>query len=337
MLIGKLERMIARLAWSTGLTSLVIAWNRSRGKTPILMYHSVRPRPVDWKTAPMVWQTGMAVSPETFEGQIAEFTKRYRCVSVREYIDALSKGSAKGLLAITFDDGYIDNLETAAPILRRYGANATFFLIGCHLEGERPAPVALYNMAHDESSMGRGGSPKVAFSRKALVLAGEEALGLSSAAYGFEMLDWRPHYISPEEAVGLDAAGFEIGAHGYYHLIASALDVERFKSDLLRSKKSVDKLIRGLKPGFAFPYGTPPVITGEKTRAVRECGFSYAVTSIEGLNGADADRFALRRISADEVPLYVTMFRLTGLRAGSKRFFQRLKWKYEKPGALHAG
>src|SRR3989338_835299 len=328
----RLERTIAKLAWISGLTLVLMAWNRFRGKTPILMYHSIRPRPDDWKRAPMVWQTGMVISPETFEEQIAAFSKRYKCVSVREYIELQSKKREKSLLAITFDDGYIDNLEIAAPVLRHYGAAATFFLVGCHVEGERPSPVALYNMAHDES-LRDNGSLKINVNRKALVLAGEEALEMASRKYGIEKLDWRPHYISPSQALKLNAEGFEIGAHGYYHLIASALDVQKFKEDIIRSKNSITGFLPGLKIGFAFPFGAPPVISREKTKAVEECGFFYAVTSIEGLNDRNTNRFALKRISADEVPLYVTMFRLTGLRAGFKTLFQRFKWKYAmKPG-----
>ncbi len=329
MLIGRLERIIARLAWSTGLTSLVIAWNRSRGKTPILMYHSVRPRPVDWKAAPMVWQTGMAVSPETFEGQIAEFTKRYRCVSVREYIDSLSKGSAKGLLAITFDDGYIDNLETAAPILRRYGANATFFLIGCHLKEERPSPVAAYNIAYDESLKNNPVS-KINLDRKALLMAGEEAFVMSSRLFSFENFNWMGYYISASQAVGLHNEGFEIGAHGYYHLSASALNVKQFKADLSRSMDSIMELITGVRLGFAFPFGTASFIGKEKSRAVESMGLMYAVSSLEGLNTPSTDLFEMRRIAMDEVPLFVTMFRLTGLRAGLKNTLQSLRWKYNK-------
>lgn len=329
MLIGRLERIIARLAWSTGLTSLMIAWNRSRGKTPILMYHSVRPRPVDWKSAPMVWQTGMAVSPETFEGQIAEFAKRYRCVSVREYVDSLSKGSAKGLLVITFDDGCIDNLEIAAPILRRYGANATFFLVGCHVKGERLSPVAVYNMAYDES-LKYNVVPKISLDRKALLMAGEEALEMSSRLDRFEKLNWRNHYVSASQAVELRNEGFEIGAHGYYHLSAIALDARQFKEDISRSRDSIVELFTGVKPGFAFPFGTASFISKEKSRAVESAGFLYAVTSLEGLNTASTDRFEMRRIAMDEVPLFVTMFRLTGLRAGLKNILQSLRWKYNR-------
>ncbi|HWG35104.1 MAG TPA: polysaccharide deacetylase family protein [Gemmatimonadaceae bacterium] len=57
------------------------------------------------------------------------FADHFHVVSLREFITRLERGqSVGGVLAITFDDGYLDNYEVAAPILDQYGLPATFFI-----------------------------------------------------------------------------------------------------------------------------------------------------------------------------------------------------------------
>ena len=275
----------------------------------------------------MVWQTGTAVSPETFEEQIRFFTSRYQCVSLREYLETREKGgsAANNLLVITFDDGYIDNLETAVPILRRYGATATFFLIGSHLEGERPSPVALYNIIYDRSSRPEAAALNRKLNRDRLVRSGIEALGISAALWGedFDRLEWQSHFISREQARKMHAEGFEIGAHGYHHLAASALEAGEFKEDAVRARQAIFDAVNEPRPGFAYPFGSNPFPGEGPARAIVTANFDYAVTSQEGLNRSSTDRYRLYRITMDEIPLHVVMFRLTGLRGGLKTVFQR--------------
>ena len=51
-------------------------------------------------------------------------------ISLRSLVDRLERGDTLDRhLAITFDDGYRDNFEIAAPILERLSLPATFFLV----------------------------------------------------------------------------------------------------------------------------------------------------------------------------------------------------------------
>ena len=88
----------------------------------VLMYHSVAkladgPDP-------------LCTSPERFEAQMLYLKRRnLRGVSVQELRRELSAGSARGLVGLTFDDGYEDFLHTAVPVLERLGFSATVFVV----------------------------------------------------------------------------------------------------------------------------------------------------------------------------------------------------------------
>jgi peptidoglycan/xylan/chitin deacetylase (PgdA/CDA1 family) len=49
---------------------------------------------------------------------------------MRELLRAANSGTAKGLVGLTFDDGFEDFLETALPVLERFGFSATLFVLG---------------------------------------------------------------------------------------------------------------------------------------------------------------------------------------------------------------
>lgn len=90
---------------------------------PILMYHQI--------DQDLAGKNTIAVSPDTFAKQM-DFIKRYnyKVVSLEELcrmIKAQEKLS-RNLLAITFDDGYRNNL-TAVKILKKYNFPATIFLV----------------------------------------------------------------------------------------------------------------------------------------------------------------------------------------------------------------
>lgn len=88
----------------------------------IMMYHSV----CDDARGRVY---GTTIAPARFERQIASLTDFYRVVGLEEFVAALgSRSRSEGMAAITFDDGFFDNLTVARGILEKYRAPATVFV-----------------------------------------------------------------------------------------------------------------------------------------------------------------------------------------------------------------
>lgn len=67
--------------------------------------------------------------PGLFDSYCRFLSRYFRVVSFSTFLDCLRRGvDISRMAVITFDDGYLDNFEVAAPILRRYGLPATFFV-----------------------------------------------------------------------------------------------------------------------------------------------------------------------------------------------------------------
>jgi peptidoglycan/xylan/chitin deacetylase (PgdA/CDA1 family) len=100
-----------------------------RGMPMVLMYHSVQPYTED----PYL----VTVRPARFEQQMRWLSRRgLRGVSIAELLAARAAGAGKGLVGLTFDDGYADFGEYALPVLRRYEFTATVFVIAGRLGGD---------------------------------------------------------------------------------------------------------------------------------------------------------------------------------------------------------
>jgi peptidoglycan/xylan/chitin deacetylase (PgdA/CDA1 family) len=72
----------------------------------------------------------LTVDVESFERHCRFFQLHFNVISLRELVTKLEHGDPVGRdLVITFDDGYLNNAENAAPILESLGLPATFFLV----------------------------------------------------------------------------------------------------------------------------------------------------------------------------------------------------------------
>jgi peptidoglycan/xylan/chitin deacetylase (PgdA/CDA1 family) len=85
----------------------------------ILVYHTID----DVNAATACAET---ISPERFEQQLRWLSRRRRVVSLET---TLTRSRRESLVAITFDDGYRDNLTVALPVLEMFRLPMTVFVV----------------------------------------------------------------------------------------------------------------------------------------------------------------------------------------------------------------
>ncbi len=92
---------------------------------PILMYHNIARAPRDLRV-----YRSLFVSPEAFARQMWLLrTLGYTGLSMTAAMPYLRGERTGRIVIITLDDGYVDNLDSALPVLQRYGFSATCYVV----------------------------------------------------------------------------------------------------------------------------------------------------------------------------------------------------------------
>lgn len=318
-LVSRLRREAApaarRWLFHAGACSAIRTLAPSRGLA-ILRYHAVCGPEGDAYAEP-----GICVTPAAFEEQVAYLMSRYRVLPLPEAVRFLRAGKSlpANAVAITFDDGYADNLA-AARVLRRYGATATFYITSGCLAGEAPFwPSEIRQLVRRIpleirlKSAGRDAAIPCAtdadrrraireLSRlfKAGTVPVREALReeLRALAGGgatvSPMLSW-------DGVREMHRLGMTIGAHTMTHPnLPNAGPVDAWQ-EISGSKARLEREIDAAVTMFSYPNGgAERYMTDEVARMVREAGFEAAATSRNGFAGAGSDVFALERVQVSE-------------------------------------
>ncbi|CAB1217440.1 polysaccharide deacetylase family protein [Acinetobacter bouvetii] len=184
-----------------------VDWKRPR----VLMYHMVREH-IDGAKF-----NKLRVKPAEFEKQVAWMKAQgFHFVTMQELQQNWGKHPEK-TVAITFDDGYLDNLENAFPILEKYQAKATIYVV----VDRHDRDWSTYKKAHHNS--------------------GELA---------------REPKLNDEQVAFLAHSGLvEIGSHTLTHANLDKLDDAQCLQELSDSKMQLEQLTGHAVSSFAYPFG----------------------------------------------------------------------------------
>lgn len=304
------------------MTGVLRKWRKLRARVlgrvepVILMYHRVAEVPCDpWR---------LAVTRDRFAEQVEMLTRRRSVVPLAWLVEQLEAGRVpERTVVITFDDGYVDVLRNAKPVLERFGAPATAFLttgaIGRRREFwwdtlsrillESPTlPDALElpiagrshtwrcDPAADRSDLHRAvWSTLRVLAEDARAAALTELEHWAGAAPPRRMSD---RALDPDEVRELAASdAFTIGAHSISHASLPSLSDDDKRREIGDSRSACEHLIDRAVTSFAYPFGDRDHAT---ERIVAECGFRHACATDPGVAVSIRDRFRLPRIAVED-------------------------------------
>jgi len=114
---GGVKRLLGKTLFASRLNAAFF-----RNAAVVVAFHRVQETVQD--------DDGLTVTVGMFERHCQFFRRHFRVVPLREIVRKLERGERLNReLAITFDDGYRDNFEMAAPVLQKLSLPATFFAV----------------------------------------------------------------------------------------------------------------------------------------------------------------------------------------------------------------
>lgn len=222
------------------------------------MYHHVIPSKSD-----------LNVPPQIFEEHLLTIkNKGWKTLNSNELLYLLSnqKESRKKCLAITFDDGFLDNYLYTYPILKKYKIKAILFVATCFITNLEIKRKGLNFLSHDEIW-------KIAFTEQKYKV----------------MCTWNE--LKEMESEGI----FDIQSHGHSHKIPDLIKTKDYKSireDLELSKTLIRKYLNKTPTQLAWSKG---VYDYESINLARELGFKALYTTQRGVNLNDP--FLIKRLA----------------------------------------
>lgn len=288
---------------------------RARGPALlVLIYHRIAEPAGDPFYEPVI-----SATPDAFRAQMRMIRDRYRVLRLDE---APRPGGGPSVL-ITFDDGYRDNAETAAPILSELGVPATFFLTTDFVQGltlpwwDRVA----YTIKRTEKrgfTLDEGlaidlgdGSPSARTSAIMTIIAAFLDGRISDEARFLDQLDDRAEvavdaarlgralFMTGDQARALAESGglFAIGSHTRSHRRLSGLSEAEQRAELVDSKRTLEAMTGREVDCLAYPYGGVGDFDDRTERIAGESGHRLGFSAVAGVNrGGPLDPFRIERL-----------------------------------------
>ncbi|MFI5316437.1 MAG: polysaccharide deacetylase family protein [Myxococcota bacterium] len=284
---------------------------RLRGKLSVATFHRVL-RAAERAEYPL---PELVVTPEELGAVLDSLAERFTCTTLAEAHRRWLAGDEpeRPLLALTFDDGQLDNLTHALPVLAARGLEASFFIVSSAADGgaslwhdriafalpraaQRDAESTRALLAELSADLPDTRDPAlvVEWTKRALPCAEPREAWiarLEQAAGGA----WRPAWdgmLRWPDLRALRAAGQEIGSHSHSHpLLPHCTDAE-LERELSLSKLAIEREVGGSVSSLCYPNGSWDARVLE---AARKAGYARAVTTQHGWNAPSAPPFELRR------------------------------------------
>jgi peptidoglycan/xylan/chitin deacetylase (PgdA/CDA1 family) len=219
---------IGRIA-QTLLANLPTKAAHADERVVVLCYHSIHPS-----------NHFASATPELFEQHIRWLRAHCDIIPFAQTLERRDEGNGgRPAVAITFDDGYVDNHAQALPILVSAGAHATFFITTGLIDRDERVIARLKRLWNAPA---------------------EEMVGMT----------WL-------QVIELRDAGMDIGAHTVTHPNLGDLSEQAVSFELSRAKQLLEDHLRQRIVSLAYPFGVPQRNFSQQTmRLARDVGYERA-------------------------------------------------------------
>lgn len=269
----------------------------------------------------------VCVSPGNFAEHLDILRRYTHPVSLSSLVHCIREDSLPpGCVAVTFDDGYADNLYHAKPLLEKYEIPATIFISTGYAgrefwwdELERLVMVSnadLYTLRLESGGHFFQWDPPAGRSEAVVPVSLEQRAQFRHELYHFllhldihplreamdHIRDWAcaesdsdvpARTLQSDELLQLSQGGLiELGSHTQNHLMLPYLSLEMQRQEIVSGKRDLEAVLGRPVEGFSYPNGRS---TEHTKRFVREAGFTYACTSLQDVVRPDCDLHELTR------------------------------------------
>lgn len=266
----------------------------------------------------------LAVTPQELDWVLDILKQHFTCNSLSNCLELWesNKNITKPLLAITFDDGQLDNFENALKILTKHDLLATFYI-----------PVQSINTSeilwHDKLAFSLQTAVESNTETKNIVIKLLNDYGLTTkittktAASVIERIKSFSHHqrltfihdieklisnnipswanlMSWDEISELAKLGHEIGSHSMTHPLLPQLTPDQQAWEATESKNQLENKLNVSINSFCYPNGDN---NPETQQIIQLTGYQNAVTTQPGINTKNANQFSYKRFDINSCQL----------------------------------
>jgi peptidoglycan/xylan/chitin deacetylase (PgdA/CDA1 family) len=267
-------------------------------------------------------ETPFTVSRRQFVSHLAYLTKYRTVLSFDEISERLQNGEKlpKNVAIITIDDGYRDAYEIAFPVLKKFNAPATFFVITDFVDrkmwvwtdkmrfiaSRMKADKSTIEIGKEQIELESGTAEKIFLSGskansvlKRLPDAEKDCeIQRIALQLKVELPDLPPETNAPiswAQAREMNSSDVGVESHTVTHPILTNVGENRLNFELKKSKQRLEEMLQKRITVFCYPSGAFDELVWQ---AVKQNGYECAVTTRYGLNANGKNPFLLNRIDA---------------------------------------
>lgn len=288
-----MKKVVLRLLYSAmsaiGVFALLFRLQRARQR--VVTFHNVID---DELFDPNLPHFGASCTRSQFIQQLEVIQSRFEVVTGI---------GVPGTCIVSFDDGYRNNIDTVAPILRQRGMNGVFFVPACYLESGEAlwidellmwasyAPAGTHTVLGTKIQIDDGSRHQTWSHLYELILSNYSQLpelrNELNQLHPFEKVRQRVGQVlyrnrfEPMSAADVEqmaAMGHLIGCHSFKHDVLSKLSETELAADFDKCQRHRSKYNTGL---YAYPFGGPAEVSPSAIAACRQNGYSFGFLNYE--------------------------------------------------------